>query len=131
MSHPELLILDERTSGLDPVLQEEFRELLAERKAGGASIWLTSHVMAEVERAADRVGLIRDGVLVRELSLDELRHQAGSRIRLTVPTCGTPAKSAAVTPSVRHPLHLDRLARVRGAAPHPVRPSRRDTRARG
>ena len=62
MGAPELLILDEPTSGLDPVLQEEFRELLAERKAGGATIWLTSHVMAEVERVADRVGLIRDGL---------------------------------------------------------------------
>jgi len=55
MSRPEVLILDEPTSGLDPVLQE-FRDLLGERKAEGASIWLTSHVMAEVERVADRSG---------------------------------------------------------------------------
>jgi ABC-2 type transport system ATP-binding protein len=81
MSRPELLILDEPTSGLDPVLQEEFRALLAERKAAGASIWLTSHVMAEVERVADRVGLVRDGVLVRELSMEELRRQATGRLR--------------------------------------------------
>jgi ABC-2 type transport system ATP-binding protein len=85
MSRPQLLILDEPTSGLDPVLQEEFRDLLTERKNDGASIWLTSHVMAEVERVADRVGLIRDGVLARELSMDELRRQATSRIRFTVP----------------------------------------------
>jgi ABC-2 type transport system ATP-binding protein len=85
MSRPQLLILDEPTSGLDPVLQEEFRDLLGERKRDGASIWLTSHVMAEVERVADRVGLIRDGVLARELSMDDLRRQATSRVRFTVP----------------------------------------------
>lgn len=85
MTDPELLILDEPTSGLDPLLQEEFRDLLAERKASGATIWLTSHVMAEVERVADRVGLVRDGKLARELTMAELRHQATGQIRLTFP----------------------------------------------
>ncbi len=81
--NPELLILDEPTSGLDPVLQDEFRDLLAERKAEGASIWLTSHVMAEVERVADRVGLLDQGHLVQEFSMSELRHQATSEITFT------------------------------------------------
>jgi ABC-2 type transport system ATP-binding protein len=81
MSRPELLILDEPTSGLDPVLQDEFRALLGERKTEGATIWLTSHVMAEVERVADKVGLLRDGMLVKELSMEELRRQATSSIR--------------------------------------------------
>lgn len=85
MSEPELLILDEPTSGLDPILQEEFRDLLDERKRAGASIWLTSHVMAEVERVADRVGLIDDGVLVTQLTFEELRHEATTHIRLTFP----------------------------------------------
>ncbi len=85
MTNPDLLILDEPTSGLDPLLQGEFRDLLAERKASGATIWLTSHVMAEVERVADRVGLVRSGKLARELTMDELRHQATGRIRLTFP----------------------------------------------
>jgi len=85
MTNPDLLILDEPTSGLDPLLQEEFRDLLAERKAAGATIWLTSHVMAEVERVADRVGLVRDGKLARELTMAELRHQAIGQIRLTFP----------------------------------------------
>jgi ABC-2 type transport system ATP-binding protein len=96
MSNPELLILDEPTSGLDPVLQEEFRKLLAERKSAGASIWLTSHVMAEVERVADRVGLVRDGVLTRELSMDELRLQAAARIRLTFPNAVDRAQLAGI-----------------------------------
>ncbi len=80
MNNPELLILDEPTSGLDPVLQEEFRDLLAERKADGATIWLTSHVMAEVARVADRVGLIHEGKLIKELTFEELRHQATTEI---------------------------------------------------
>jgi ABC-2 type transport system ATP-binding protein len=96
MGNPELLILDEPTSGLDPVLQEEFRILLAERKAEGSSIWLTSHVMAEVERVADRVGLVRDGVLARELAMEELRRQASGRIRLGMPPGVTPADFAGV-----------------------------------
>jgi beta-exotoxin I transport system ATP-binding protein len=83
MAEPELLILDEPTSGLDPILQEEFRDLLAERKRDGATIWLTSHVMAEVERVADRVGLIDEGTLAEELTFEEMRHQATSRIRLS------------------------------------------------
>jgi ABC-2 type transport system ATP-binding protein len=78
-------ILDAPTSGLDPVLQDEFRGLLAARKSEGTSIWLTSHVMAEVERVADRVGLVGDGVSTRELSMEELRLQAASQIRLTFP----------------------------------------------
>jgi ABC-2 type transport system ATP-binding protein len=85
MMHPDLLILDEPTSGLDPVLQEEFRDLLAERKVEGATIWITSHVMAEVERVADRVGLVRDGKLAREVSMTELRHQATGSIRMSFP----------------------------------------------
>jgi len=99
MTHPELLILDEPTSGLDPVLQEEFRDLLAERKNDGATIWLTSHVMAEVERVADRVGLVRDGRLAREFSMAELRHQAVARIRLTFPVSPT-AEDLASLPHV-------------------------------
>lgn len=82
MACPELLILDEPTSGLDPVLQEEFRDLLAERKKQGATIWLTSHVMAEVARVADRVGMINDGRLIREMTFAELRHQATTEITL-------------------------------------------------
>jgi ABC-2 type transport system ATP-binding protein len=83
MHHPELLVLDEPTSGLDPVLQQEFRELLAERKAAGATIWLTSHVMAEVELVADRVGLIDRGRLAQELGMDELRTQTTGVITFT------------------------------------------------
>jgi ABC-2 type transport system ATP-binding protein len=85
MPDPELLVLDEPTSGLDPVLQDEFRTLLSERKAGGATIWLTSHVMAEVERVADRVGLINKGRLAKEVTMETLKHESVGSIRLTFP----------------------------------------------
>jgi ABC-2 type transport system ATP-binding protein len=77
MSRPPLLILDEPTSGLDPLNQQAFYALLAEARQGGATIFLSSHVLAEVERTCDRVGIIRAGYLVRVFDLDEMQ-----RIRL-------------------------------------------------
>ena len=65
MNDPDLLILDEPTSGLDPLLQHEFQDLLREEKAQGKTIFLSSHVMSEVEATCDRVCIIRDGELVK------------------------------------------------------------------
>jgi ABC-2 type transport system ATP-binding protein len=96
MSDPELLILDEPTSGLDPVLQEEFRDLLAERKHAGATIWMSSHVMAEVERVADRVGLIDEGRLALEMSMDELRRKTSGELVFTFATPTSPEPFAAL-----------------------------------
>ena len=96
MTDPELLILDEPTSGLDPVLQEEFRSLLAERKRDGASIWMSSHVMAEVERVADRVGLIDEGRLALELSMGELRRKTAGELVFTFATPTSPEPFASL-----------------------------------
>jgi ABC-2 type transport system ATP-binding protein len=76
MHEPELLILDEATSGLDPLSQEVFYDLLADAKARGTTVFFSSHNIAEVERISDRVGIIREGVLVADTSMDELRHSA-------------------------------------------------------
>ena len=73
MHRPELVIFDEPTLGLDPLIQREFRELLREAVADGATVLLSSHVLAEVEAVCDRIGLIRDGRLLRMGSLEELR----------------------------------------------------------
>jgi ABC-2 type transport system ATP-binding protein len=73
MHAPDLLILDEPTLGLDPLIQREFRALVAEAVAGGATVFLSSHVLAEVELICDRIGLIRDGRLLRVGSMEELR----------------------------------------------------------
>lgn len=63
-SHPEVIVLDEPTSGLDPLVQEEFLTILEEHRAAGATLFFSSHILSEVERLADRVGIIRDGELV-------------------------------------------------------------------
>src|SRR5205085_9933584 len=62
---PELLILDEPTSGLDPLVQQTFFELIREATAEGRTVFLSSHILSEVERTCDRVGIIREGRIVR------------------------------------------------------------------
>ena len=80
MHRPELLILDEPTLGLDPLIQREFRDLLDEAVADGATVFLSSHVLAEVELICDRIGLIHDGRLRKVGSLNELRAMRIHRI---------------------------------------------------
>jgi ABC-2 type transport system ATP-binding protein len=72
MHRPPLLILDEPTGGLDPLNQQEFYDMCRESKARGTTIFLSSHILSEVEHISDRVGIIRAGHLVRTARLDEL-----------------------------------------------------------
>lgn len=72
MHEPDVLILDEPTSGLDPLMQEEFFKLITECKARGAAVFLSSHNLAEAQRICDRVGIIKNGKLIREQTIDEL-----------------------------------------------------------
>ncbi|MBI2772991.1 MAG: ABC transporter ATP-binding protein [Chloroflexi bacterium] len=71
-SKPRLLILDEPTSGLDPLHQQVFYDLVREARAGGATIFLSSHVLSEVEHVCDRVGIVREGRLVKSGALSDL-----------------------------------------------------------
>ena len=71
MHQPELLILDEPTGGLDPLNQQEFYKLLQESRARGATVFLSSHILSEVEHVCDRVGIIRGGRLVKVAALKE------------------------------------------------------------
>jgi polyether ionophore transport system ATP-binding protein len=80
----DLLILDEPTSGLDPLMEEVFAECIAERTADGTTVLLSSHILSEVERLADRVTIIRDGRAVESGSLDEMRHLHRSKVRAEV-----------------------------------------------
>jgi ABC-2 type transport system ATP-binding protein len=73
MDRPDLLILDEPTRGLDPLMQQIFNELVREVRADGRTVFLSSHIMDEVEAVADRVGIVRDGNLVVTESIDELK----------------------------------------------------------
>jgi ABC-2 type transport system ATP-binding protein len=76
MHRPELLVLDEPTSGLDPLLQEEFRALVRETAVEGRTVFLSSHSLDEVQHAADRVGIIRNGRLLDVDSVAALRARA-------------------------------------------------------
>ncbi|MGI5181374.1 ATP-binding cassette domain-containing protein [Dactylosporangium sp. CA-152071] len=80
---PELLILDEPTSGLDPLVQQTFLSMVGEAAARGATIFMSSHVLAEVEAVADRVAIIRDGRLVACDTVTALRASAVRRIQLS------------------------------------------------
>ena len=73
MNQPEILILDEPTSGLDPLMQNRFVELVEEEKNKGKTIFLSSHIFEEVEKTCDRVGILRGGKLIRDITIDELR----------------------------------------------------------
>ena len=81
LKDPELLILDEPTNGLDPAGMAEMRDLIRSLAAGGRTVLLSSHLMGEIEQVSDRVGVIRAGELVAEGTVDELRGQAGLRVR--------------------------------------------------
>ena len=76
MHRPELLVLDEPTGGLDPLLQEEFRTLLRETAADGRTVFLSSHSLDEVQHAADRVAIVRDGQLLDVDRVAALRERA-------------------------------------------------------
>ena len=82
MHKPDLLILDEPTGGLDPLNQQEFYKLVAETRDAGATIFLSSHILSEVEHVCDRVGIIRSGRLVKVAELDEIHRIRIHRLEL-------------------------------------------------
>ena len=83
-SDVDLFILDEPTSGLDPLMEQVFQECVMDLKNKGKGIFLSSHILSEVERLCDRVGIIREGKLVETGTLSELRHL--TRVTMTVET---------------------------------------------
>src|SRR5262249_2754120 len=84
----DLLVLDEPTSGLDPLMEEVFARCIADVKAAGTTVLLSSHILSEVERLADRVTIIRAGRVVESGTLESMRHLHRSRVRAEV--VGTP-----------------------------------------
>ena len=69
---PKLIILDEPTSGLDPIMQEVFYELIKEEKNKGNTIFYSTHILSEIKKICDRVGIIKDGKLIKIAKLDEI-----------------------------------------------------------
>lgn len=82
MHRPDLLVLDEPTSGLDPLLQKEFADLLEETVARGATVFLSSHDLDEVQRLAHQVAIIRDGVIVANDTVERLRARAPRTVEM-------------------------------------------------
>ena len=82
MHRPELLVLDEPTSGLDPLMQHEFESLLRETADEGRTVFLSSHELVEVQRSADRIGIIRQGRLVAEDTVEGLRRAAPQKMEM-------------------------------------------------
>jgi ABC-2 type transport system ATP-binding protein len=82
-SRAELLILDEPTAGLDPLMEVAFRETVREAKARGQTLFLSSHILSEVEAVCDRVGILREGRLVDEGTLQQLRHLSAHTVEVT------------------------------------------------
>ena len=95
---PELLVLDEPTGGLDPLVQQEFHAMVREAVGRGQTVFLSSHVMSELEQVAERVGVIREGRMIAEAPLEELRGSIGTRF----------------TVRFDEPVDLDTLGRVPG-----------------
>jgi len=85
MSRPDLLILDEPTGGLDPLVQQTVLEMVREAKADGRTVFFSSHILSEVQAVCDRVGIIRDGQLIETKRVEELVGQRMKRMSLVFP----------------------------------------------
>ena len=96
MHSPEALILDEPTSGLDPFLQQEFTAMAREVAAEGRTVFMSSHVMSEVQKVADRVGIIREGVLVAVEKVETLLESASRRVQIVFAEPIDPGEFAAI-----------------------------------
>src|SRR5690606_3378516 len=101
-SDVELLILDEPTAGLDPLMEAVFQDCIREAKAAGRTVLLSSHILAQVEVLADRVSIIRQGRVVESGTLSELRHL--TRTNITAETT-RPADGLAKLPGVHNLRH--------------------------
>lgn len=110
MGHEPLLILDEPSSGLDPLMQREFLALVAEARAGGRTVFLSSHNLVEVERTCDRVAMIRDGRIVEVVAVGELLGSLWRSVNLVLEAPPAPGAfdlpNVEVAASTGRELHL-------------------------
>jgi ABC-2 type transport system ATP-binding protein len=113
---PELLILDEPTSGLDPLVQQSFYALVREARAEGRSIFLSSHILSEVERTCDRVAIIRDGLLVKVDRVEALRDLAHHQVELRF-SGPVPSEEFERLPGVSEVTADDHVLRMRVSGP--------------
>jgi ABC-2 type transport system ATP-binding protein len=110
MCRPDLLVLDEPTAGLDPLMEQAFRNCIHEAKARGQTVFLSSHILSEVEALCDRVAILRNGQLVETGTLADMRHLAAVTVEATF---DGPIPDLARVPGVRavrangHDVHLE------------------------
>ncbi|MDA8238465.1 MAG: ABC transporter ATP-binding protein [Chloroflexi bacterium] len=109
---PDLLVLDEPTAGLDPLVQQSFFAILREAVAGGATVFLSSHILSEVEKSCDRVAIIREGRLVKVGTVDALRDLAHHQVELRF-AGEVPAAAFAALPGVSDVVVDDHVLRMR------------------
>lgn len=82
MHKPDLLLLDEPTSGLDPISQREFYSIVKEMACNGTTVFMSSHVITEVERVADRVAILKEGALILDESIEHLKSKAAKQVEI-------------------------------------------------
>jgi ABC-2 type transport system ATP-binding protein len=109
---PELLILDEPTSGLDPLVQQSFYELVREARTAGRTVFLSSHILSEVERTCDRVAIIREGKLVKVDRVEALRDLAHHQVELRF-SGPVPTAEFEELPGVSEVVAVDHVLRMR------------------
>jgi ABC-2 type transport system ATP-binding protein len=113
---PELLVLDEPTAGLDPLVQQTFFDTLREAVADGATVFLSSHILSEVEKSCERVAIIRDGRLARLGTVDSLRDLAHHQVEVRF-AGPVPAEEFRALPGVSDLVAEDHTLRMRVAGP--------------
>jgi ABC-2 type transport system ATP-binding protein len=113
---PELLILDEPTSGLDPLVQQTFFATLRDTVRDGATVFLSSHILSEVEKSCDRVAIIREGRLVKLDTVEGLRDLAHHQVELRF-AGPVPAAAFQTLPGVSDLVAEDHVLRMRVAGP--------------
>ncbi|HEV8697510.1 MAG TPA: ABC transporter ATP-binding protein [Candidatus Limnocylindrales bacterium] len=113
---PDLLMLDEPTSGLDPLVQQTFYAVIREAKAEGRTVFLSSHILSEVERTCDRVAIIRDGRLARVDRVEALRDLAHHQVEVRF-AGDVPVDAFAALPGVSEVTTEDHVLRMRVSGP--------------
>lgn len=107
MSEPELVILDEPSTGLDPLMQQNFLRLVREQSQKGVTIFMSSHYLGEVAEACSRILLIKEGVLLKDIPASELQVSSGKFVRVVTGQKVSPPKSAeAVNQEVNGEAHM-------------------------
>ena len=101
MHEPKLLILDEPTSGLDPIMQQTFYELLKEVKAKGTTIFYSTHILSEISKICDRVGIIKDGTLLKIEKVEEIQKKELTYIKIESASIDSIIKDLKLDPTLK------------------------------